>query len=112
MSDVWLLVTIVAAGMATYLTRLSFLTGAVSRATPDRLRPLLRYVPAAVLGGLIAPAIVLAPETQAFGWDNPRLWAGLTALCVAWLSRSVFLTIVSGMSALWSMQWALSTFSP
>ncbi len=112
MNDTWLLITIVLAGMATYLTRLAFLLGFALRATPERFRSPLRYVPAAVLGALIAPAVLLMPETQSLTWENPRLWAGLIALVVAWLSRSVLLTIISGMSALWSLQWILSRISP
>ena len=112
MNDTWLLITIVLAGIATYLTRLSFLTGRTLRATPDRFRLPLRYVPAAILGALIAPAVLLIPETQSFSWENPRLWAGLVALAVAWLSRSVLLTIVSGMTALWLLQWLWSHWNP
>lgn len=110
MGDIGLLILIFIAGFATYLTRLSFIAGVAFWQIPERLRSILRFVPASILAAMIAPAIVLVPESQAFSLDNPRLWAGLIALAVALFFRSVLGTIVSGMLALWAFQWWFSPF--
>jgi branched-subunit amino acid transport protein len=40
--------------------------------------------------------------------DNLRLYAGLMATAVAWYSRSMLLTLATGMIALWGLQALLA----
>lgn len=104
MSASALLLTMAACGAVTFAIRLSFI--AFSHRLPDdpRLLALLRYVPPAVLGALIAPEIFAPGGELTAAIDNPRLWAALVALLVARLTRSVLATIASGMVALWLLQ--------
>lgn len=104
MSTTVLLLTMAACGLVTFLIRLSFI--AFGHHLPDdpRIEALLRYVPPAILGALIAPEIFLIGGNLSAVPDNPRLWAALVALLVARLTRSVLATIAAGMAALWVVQ--------
>ncbi len=65
------------------------------------LRNWLRYVPAAILAALIAPAALM---------PDGRLETGARALAVAlgglvaWRTRNVLLTILTGMAAFWLLR--------
>jgi branched-subunit amino acid transport protein len=104
MSTTVLLLTMAACGLVTFLIRLSFI--AFGHHLPDdpRIEALLRYVPPAILGALIAPEIFMIGGNLTSVPDNPRLWAALVALLVARLTRSVLATIAAGMAALWVVQ--------
>jgi branched-subunit amino acid transport protein len=105
MSDAYLLLTLLASGLCTFLIRLSFIAGERWLPRSERLHALLRYVPASVLAALVAPELLVGDGAVHIATDNLRLWAGLTAILVAWLSRSVMVTIGTGMGALWLLQW-------
>ena len=104
MSTIPLLLTMAACGLVTFLIRLSFI--AFGQHLPDdpRIAAVLRYVPPAILGALIAPEIFMVGGNLSALPDNPRLWAALVALLVARLTRSVLATIAAGMAALWAIQ--------
>lgn len=104
MSTTLLLLTMAACGLVTFLIRLSFI--AFGHHLPDdpRIEAVLRYVPPAILGALIAPEVFTGANGLLLNPDNPRLWAALAALLVAWLTRSVLATIAAGMAALWAVQ--------
>lgn len=102
MSTPVLLLTMAACGLLTFLIRLSFI--AFGHRLPDdpRIGAVLRYVPPAILGALIAPEILVV-RGEALATPE-RLWAALVALLVARLTRSVLATIAAGMAALWLLQ--------
>ena len=89
-------------GMAavTYFTRYAMIA-ALGRELPSTLRRWLRYVPAAVLAALIAPA-ALAPQGR-LEVGLPA-WAVLAGAVVAWRTRSVPWTIAGGMAAFWVLR--------
>jgi branched-subunit amino acid transport protein len=90
---------VIFAGMAvvTYLTRFSMIA-VLGRELPAPLQRWLRYVPVAVLTALIAPA-ALAPDGRLeFG---QHAWAVAVGALVAWRTRSIWMTIASGMVAFW-----------
>ncbi|MFC6836357.1 AzlD domain-containing protein [Halomarina ordinaria] len=101
--DLWLV--ILAAGLGTFLIRLSFfLLFERVDTVPTRVRWALSFVPPAVLAALVAPDIVaLSPES----FSPARLLAGLFAVAVAWRTESVLATIVSGLVALVVFQTVL-----
>lgn len=107
-AEIWL--AIAAAGICTYALRLSFilLLGRVDT-VPPRLVGVLRYVPAAVLAALVAPAVVSLSATPslALQFEQPKLVAGLVATVVAWRTESVLATIGVGMTVLWLAQYLL-----
>ena len=91
-----------AAGLLTYLTRLSFIALLGKWTPPLWVRRALRFVPPAVLTAIIIPELLM--RDNHFLPANPRLLAGLLAAGVAWRTRNVVLTIAVGMGVLLILQ--------
>lgn len=103
MTGLWL--TMIVAGLATYLIRLSFIWLFGRQAVPEWLRRILRFVPPAVLTAIIFPEVLMPAGQINLELNNARLAAGLLAALVAWRTRNAVLTIVVGMVVLWILQW-------
>ncbi len=100
--SLWLLFLMI--GLATFLMRFSFifLIGKIS--LPEWLRRALRFVPASVLAALVFPALTHPTGVLDLTLGNFRLMAGLAGAVVAWRTRNVLLTLLSGMLVLWALQ--------
>jgi branched-subunit amino acid transport protein len=96
--SIWLV--IIAAGIATFATRLSFILLLERVKLPDWLRRSLRFVPVTVLSAIILPELTSPGGTLNLSWRNPQLAAGAVAILVAWRTKNVILTILAGMGAL------------
>lgn len=96
-ATVWL--TIVFAGILTFLTRLSFFVLLDRWTPPDLLKRGLRYVPPAVLSAIIFPELLIHDGALNFSLSNVRFLAGLVAILVGWRTRNILLTIAAGMAA-------------
>ncbi|MBO0780922.1 MAG: AzlD domain-containing protein [Ktedonobacteraceae bacterium] len=101
----WLLIASI--GLVTYAIRLSFILFLARTEMPPLLLKILRFVPIAVLSAIIFPQLFLPQGTINVSLANPRWIAGLLAALVAWRTRKIFLTIIVGMIALWTLQWLL-----
>ena len=101
----WLAIAGVAA--STFLLRASFIVFADPHRFPRRFRQALTFVPPAVLAAIVAPGLLMHEGAVDLSLDNPRWIAGVLAILVAARTRSVLAAIVSGMGALWLLQWAL-----
>ncbi len=101
-TTIW--ITIIALGIGTFLIRFSFLGLLGGRDLPDWLTRHLRYVPVAVLPGLVAPLVVWPAATGGEA-DLARSLAALTALAIGALTRSVLGAIFGGMAALYAVQY-------
>lgn len=99
---VWFIM--LAAGLLTYATRLSFILLFGRCQVSPRLLRALRFVPPAVLSAIIFPELLLRDGTLTISVGNARLVAGGLAILVAWRTRNVLLTIGVGMAALWILQ--------
>lgn len=90
------------AGMvaATFLVRYPVLALLGKVSMPDPMLRALRYVPAAVLTAIIVPEVLLADGRLKI-IDNGYLIASVVAALVSWRTKSLLLTIVVGMAALW-----------
>ena len=89
-------------GMAavTFFTRYTMIA-LLGRETPPLLTRWLRYVPAAVLAALVAPA-ALAPSGRL--QLGAQAWATAVGALVAWRTRSVLYTILVGMITFWVLK--------
>ncbi|HVH02600.1 MAG TPA: AzlD domain-containing protein [Amaricoccus sp.] len=96
---------ILALGAGTFLIRYSFIGLVGDRQLPGWATRLLRYVPMAVIPGLVAPLVVW-PQATGGQPDPARLVAALVALGVGAATRSVLGAIVGGMGALYLALWA------
>ena len=104
--SIWIIMIL--AGLLTYFIRFSFIQLFGHLEIPPRLKSALRYVPAAVLSAIIFPELLMPGGTLFLSWNNSRLLAGLLAVVVAWKTRSVVWTILSGMLALLALQYLMS----
>ncbi len=100
--NLWLVM--IAIGMLTFATRLSFIALLERFSVPEGVRRGLRFVPIAVLSAIIAPELAAANGVLDLSPLNPRLLAGIIATGVAYITKNVIWTIVSGMAALWILQ--------
>lgn len=104
MSDQTIWIVIVFLGIGTFLIRYSFLGILGGRDLPDWVLRHLRYVPVAVLPGLIAPMVVW-PEATGGTLDPVRLSAAVSALLIGALFRSTLGAIFGGMAVLYLVQY-------
>jgi branched-subunit amino acid transport protein len=95
----WL--TVLLGGLITYAERLSLIVPMGRVTLPPVLVRGLRFVPPAVLTAIIVPELLLPRGELDFSLGNARLLAGVLAAVIAWWSRNVILTVVSGMVTLW-----------
>jgi branched-subunit amino acid transport protein len=100
--------TFVAIGVLTFAMRASFIFLLSHMRMPAWFEQALRYVPAAALSALVWPEIVIGRGGALLSPDTyPKLIAGAVALVSALITRSVPLTLVLGMAALWLAQAVL-----
>lgn len=105
MTETTVILVLLAAGLGTFALRYSFVYLHHRWTIPQGLRRMLRFVPAAVLAALVAPAVLLAPvDAVPEATLNPHLLAALVAALVMWRTRQMPLSLVSGMGVLWAVQ--------
>ncbi len=102
---VWLV--IVGLGLGTFLIRYSFIGIIGDKALPDWILRHLRYVPVAVLPGLVAPLVVW-PAATGGHLDPARLTAAAMALLIGAIFRSTLGAIAGGMGMLYLVQYFFS----
>jgi branched-subunit amino acid transport protein len=102
-AQIWWLIAAMA--VITYALRAVFPLLQDRLERPRWLERALRYVPAAVLAAIVTPAVLQPGSGAPIGDTAIRIAAALLAALVAWRSRSVLVTIVIGMAALWGIGW-------
>ena len=93
-------IVMILTGLANFAVRFSMFSGLRASTLPDWAERYLRYVPTAVLSAIIAAALFLDEAGEIQMW-NTTLLAGLIAAIIAILTRSVILTIITGLGVLW-----------
>ena len=101
-TSLWLL--FIAIGLGTFLLRFLFIYLFGKITMPVWLGRALRFVPAAALAALVFPALTHPTGHLDLSLNNFRLLAGLGGAIVAWRTRNVLLTILTGMALLWILQ--------
>lgn len=100
-------IVVIAAGIATFAMRFSFVALFGRIAVPPMLEEALRYVAPAVLAALTVPAVV-APGGTFDPW-NVFVPAAVIGAVAAWRTRSIGASILIGLPALWLLQWMVDT---
>lgn len=98
-----------AGGILTFGTRLSFIFLLDRLSPPPWLYRGLRFVPVAVLTAIVTPELLFHSGSLDASLTNHRLLAGLLAGFIAWRTRSALFTILVGMAALLLLQALWST---
>ena len=104
MSTPTLWLTILGAAAVTFALRLSFIVLLERVEVSTSLERALKFVPAAVLTAVVVPLLLYADGSLGLSLGNERLVAGVVAALICWRTRSVPLTLVGGMAALWTLQ--------
>jgi branched-subunit amino acid transport protein len=104
MPEVTIILIIIGTGVVTFLLRLSFiqLTGHIDWLL--KFQEALRFVPVVVFPALVVPALLFRGGVLDVSLGNGRLIAGMVAVIVARLTKSLPLTVVLGMTTLWIFQ--------
>jgi branched-subunit amino acid transport protein len=105
MSNLW--VVMITLGLLTFSLRLSFILLLERWQPPDIVTRALRYVPVAVLTAIFIPEILLRDGSFTLLPLNPRLFAGIVAILVAWKTKSALWTITAGMAIFWLAAWLI-----
>jgi len=97
-------ITILGMGGISFLLRASFILFSNRLSLSPVIKRSLRFVPAAVLAAIVAPALFYT-DSGTFHPYNLRMMAAIIAGVVALKSKNLLLTLVVGMLSLWLMQW-------
>jgi len=103
MNDQTIWIVIIGLGIGTYLIRFSFIGIIGDKELPEWILRHLRYVPVAVLPGLVAPLVVWPAATDG-NPDPARLTAAAVALLIGALFKSTLGAVIGGMSTLYLVQ--------
>jgi len=95
----WL--SVIVAGILTYITRMTMITLVDRRVLGAKLRQVLGYVPSAVFPAIIFPAIFFNDYGSLIELTDPKIYGALFAIVVGYLSRNIIATIFSGLISYW-----------
>ena len=101
--NLWLVV--IAAGVMTFLIRLSFISLPANWEMPHWAHRALSFVPPAMMTAIVFPELLIMDGHLSVSLHNHRLIAGAIAVLVAWRFKKIMPTIVAGMAVLWLLQW-------
>jgi branched-subunit amino acid transport protein len=95
-ASAWL--AIAGIGLTGVVTRLSCVALGERLQLSPSVERALRYAPAAALGAIVAPALLLSGDVVDLGVDNPRLPAALVAGLVMWRTRGMLWALGAGVA--------------
>ncbi|MDP2263138.1 MAG: AzlD domain-containing protein [Hydrogenophaga sp.] len=95
--DPWTLLTIVALGAITVITRGFFLISNKPWTLPRWAQRGLQYAPIAALSAVVVPEIVMTQGALITTWQDARLYAAAAGAAWFYWQRGVLGTIVAGM---------------
>lgn len=106
MTDFSIWLSIILLGIGTYLIRYSFIGIIGDKELPEWVLRHLRYVPVAVLPGLVAP-LVMWPDATGGDPDLARLSAAAMALLIGAIFKSTLSAVIGGMVTLYLVQFLM-----
>ena len=107
--SIW--IAIAGVSLSTFLLRASFIVFVDPHRFPHWFRQALKFVPPAVLAAIVMPGLVMGDGTLDLSPSNPRLAAGLVAIAASVRVHNPIAAIATGMTTLWTLQWALARFA-
>ena len=100
---IWL--SIILGGLITYGMRFIFLTSLMPKQLPDWAEFAMKMVPIAVLSTIIIAEVFIVNGQVPAMEENPRFVSAFIALIVAYYTRSVLMTMASGLGFLWLLSF-------
>ncbi len=95
----WL--SVIVAGVLTYITRMTMIILVDRRVLSAKLRQVLGYVPSAVFPAIIFPAIFYNDYGNLIELTDPKIYGATIAIVVGYFSRNIIATIFSGLISYW-----------
>ena len=95
------LLSIIVAGILTYITRMTMVTLVDRKVLSTKLKQVLGYVPAAVFPAIIFPAIFFNDYGNLIEVSDPKIYGAIIAIAVGYFSRNIIATIFSGLISYW-----------
>ena len=93
--------TIIYCGIITYLTRFSMIFLLKEDILNNKTKKVLSYVPSAIFPAIIFPPIFLDNTGSLDLENNPKILAAIFAIIVGYFSRSILITIFTGLISYW-----------
>ncbi|MEC7438097.1 MAG: AzlD domain-containing protein [Pseudomonadota bacterium] len=100
---IWMVMIV--CGLLTFSMRFVMFSDLAPKQLPGWLEEALGFVPVAVLTAIIVPAVIVSPDGGLMLAGNSRLPAALIAVTSALVTRSVLVTIGSGLSSMWVLDY-------
>ena len=100
---IWMVMIV--CGLLTFSMRFVMFSDLAPKQLPGWLEEALGFVPVAVLTAIIVPAVIVSPDGGLMLAGNSRLPAALIAVTAALVTRSVLVTIGSGLSSKWVLDY-------
>ena len=94
-------ISIIIAGILTYLTRMTMVALVRRDMLGDKLKEVLAYVPSAVFPAIIFSAVFFNESGTFVEISDPKIFASIIAIVVGYFSRNVIATILSGLISYW-----------
>ena len=94
-------ISIIIAGILTYLTRMTMVALVRRDMLGDKLKDVLSYVPSAVFPAIIFPAVFLDNAGLYVEYNDPKIIAFIFAIVVGFFSKNIIATILSGLISYW-----------
>lgn len=101
------LVVIIGSAAVTFVPRVLPLMVMSRFSLPQWLLRWLGYVPVAVMAALAAQEVLTRDGEIWASWVNPGLWASIPAFLAAVISRSLLVTVLTGVIALMLLRYML-----
>ena len=95
----WL--SIIAAGLLTYFTRMTMIALVDRDALGDKIKAVLEYVPSAVFPAIIFPAIFINDFGSFVEINDPKIFGAIVAVIVGYFSKNIIATILAGLLSYW-----------
>ena len=102
---IWLVMIV--CGLLTLSMRFVMFSDLAPKQLPGWLEEALGFVPVAVLTAIIVPAVIISSDGGLMIAGNSKLPAALIAVTAALVTRSVLVTIASGLGSLWVLEYFL-----
>lgn len=97
---------IIFSGIITYATRFIPLSNFVPKKLPRFIQQGLQYVSIAVLTPIIINSVLVDNDSLIID-NNPKIYAAIVALIVALVTKSIPLTLISGLAIIWIFEFII-----
>ena len=92
-------INIILCGIITFLIRFIPLSGIMPRELPPKIKNTFKYIPLAVLTPIIVNDLSIVENNNLFLIENYKLYAGIIAIIVAFITNNILATISLGMAS-------------